>query len=183
MLLLVPVVALFVVVGVGLFKSRPAAQLGGPAPAFSLPVLGEESRKLGPADLKGRPAVINFWASWCTPCRQEAPELAKVAESDDRVRFLGVNFLDGQTQALAYVKEFGIKYPSVRDTSGRVPKQLYGVTGAPETFFLDAKGNVVGRYIGGFAPGQLARLVDDLVALQPGQTLNITGRGSQGAIP
>lgn len=183
MLLLVPIVAMFVVVGVGLFRVRPSAGLGQPAPNFSLPLLHNEAKKVGPANLRGRPAVINFWASWCTPCRQEAPELAQVSANEDRVSFLGVNFLDGRSPALAYEKEFGITFPSVRDTSGRIPKQLYGVTGAPETFFLDSNGRVVGRFIGALPPGRLSQIIDQLVNLRPGAVLDISGRGTQGAIP
>ena len=181
-LLLVPLVLLLTVAGVGLFRASPRAGLGGPAPAFSLPTLADPDVRMGPADLRGRPAVLNFWASWCAPCRDEAPELAEVSASVTDVAFLGVNILDGRDPARDYEREFGIAYPSVRDATGRIPK-LYRVTGAPETFFLDAEGLVVGRFIGAFPSGLLADLVDDLRRLPPGETLRITGTGDSRPIP
>lgn len=183
LLIVLPVVALFVVVGIGLFTTRPEAELGRPAPSFSLPTLADPERELGPADLRGQPAVVNFWASWCEPCRDEAPEFARVAgEHGGRVRFLGVQILDGRDEGLAYVEEFGIPYPSVRDASGRIA-DLYGVTGVPETVFLDAEGAIVGTYIGGFAEGQLADLVARLLSLRADEVLDITGRGETRPVP
>lgn len=183
MLWLLPVVVVFALGGIALFRARPAAELGGPAPDFDLETLEPPPARIALRDLRGKPAVINFWASWCAPCREEAPLLARTArEYGERVRFLGVNILDGRDAAVEYTEEFDVPYESIRDTRAVVAKR-YGVSGAPETVFLDAEGNVVGKYIGAFEPGQLERLVRDLMALRPGETLRITGRGETRPVP
>lgn len=179
---LLPVVLVLAISGVALFRARPAAELGRPAPSFDLPSLDDRDRRIGLEDLAGTPAVLNFWASWCEPCRDEAPELARVAQRFTDVRFLGINILDGRAEALRYVERYGIAYESVRDARGIVAKR-YNVTGAPETVFLDARGDIVGKYIGAFERGQLAAIVHELRALGPGQTLEITGRGETRPVP
>lgn len=182
MLWLVPVVAMFVVGGIGLFRARPTADLGRPAPAFRLPSLvGEGSIEL--ADLRGKPAVINFWASWCTPCKDEADEFARTARRfEDDVRFLGITMLDGETNARKFISEYEIPYESAQDTRGVVAKR-YGVTGVPETMFVDADGRLVGRYIGAFTEGQLEAAVKRFVELEPGDLLTLTGRGETRPVP
>jgi cytochrome c biogenesis protein CcmG/thiol:disulfide interchange protein DsbE len=181
-LLLVPVVVLFVVGGIGLFRVRPSADIGGSAPSFELPSL-DGRRDMRLSALRGKPVVINFWASWCEPCKQEAPEFARTAKSfGDKVHFLGVTMLDARDPALAFVKRFGIGYPSVRDTRGVVAKR-FGVTGVPETAFVDARGRLVGKYIGAFEEGQLEAVVRGLLNLKPGRTLRLSGHGETRPIP
>lgn len=181
LLIVLPAAVLFALFGVALFRADPDAQLGGPAPAFSLPDVAQPDRSISLADYRGRPVVLNFWASWCDPCREEAPALAAVARRT-RVPFLGVNILDGREEALGYVDEFGVGYPSVRDATGGLADR-YAVTGAPETFFVDADGRIVGRYIGAITRERLAELVDELAALPAGDSLRITGRGETRPVP
>lgn len=182
LLIVAPAAALLALMGVTLFTASPAARLGGPAPPFELPDVREPSRSLSLAGLRGRPAVLNFWASWCEPCREEAPELARVSEGHPGVAFLGVNILDGRQDAIGYLDRYGLRYPSVRDATGRVAKE-YAVTGVPETVFVDARGRVAGKFIGAFAEGQLAAIVERLETLPPGETLDIAGRGRTKPIP
>jgi cytochrome c biogenesis protein CcmG, thiol:disulfide interchange protein DsbE len=134
--------ALFVaLLAAGLFiKTRPKAVAGTTAPDFALPLLGGPET-LASRDLKGAPAVVvNFWASWCVPCREEAPNLEATWRQyrAQGVRFLGVNVQDSPEDALAFVKEFGISYPSVRDANLDL-YGAFGVRGVPETFFLDLR--------------------------------------------
>lgn len=182
MLWLVPVVAVFVVGGIGLFRARPAAELGRPAPDITLPALDGDG-KIRLTGLRGKPVVVNFWASWCGPCVDEAPEFRRAAnEFSDDVHFLGVTMLDGNESALDFVATHEIPYPSVRDTRGVIAKR-YGVTGVPETAFIDADGNLVGKYIGAFTGKQLDRAVEDLLDLRPGEVLELTGRGETRPVP
>lgn len=182
LLFLLPVAAAFVIVGIGLFTVRPA-ELGGPAPPLAGPSLAEPDERIRLADLRGTPVVLNFWASWCDPCREEAPAFARVArETAGRVRFLGVNVLDGREAALDYVERFGIPYPSIPDASGSVADD-YEVQGVPETVFIDADGALVGKHIGAFTDGGLEELVRELLALEPGEVLEVTGSGESRPVP
>jgi cytochrome c biogenesis protein CcmG/thiol:disulfide interchange protein DsbE len=182
LLIVGPAFVLLGVVGLALFRTQPDARLGKPAPDFTLPLLAAPDEDVRISDLRGRPAVLNFWASWCEPCRAEAPLLAEVAEATPGVAFLGINILDGRDAALAYVEEFAIGYPSVRDATGRVADR-FRVTGAPETVFLDARGRVVGSYIGAFRAGELEALVERLAELPDEAVLEISGRGESRPVP
>jgi cytochrome c biogenesis protein CcmG/thiol:disulfide interchange protein DsbE len=182
MLWLVPVVAVFVVGGIGLFRARPNAELGRPAPDITLPALDGDG-DIHLAAFRGKPVVVNFWASWCEPCKDEAPEFARAArELGKNAHFLGVTMLDGKEPAEDFAKRYDIPYPSARDTRGVVAKR-YGVTGVPETAFIDADGNLVGTYVGAFTGEQLERAVRDLIDLRPGELLKLTGRGETRPVP
>ncbi|MDQ4149426.1 MAG: TlpA family protein disulfide reductase [Actinomycetota bacterium] len=119
-----------------LTTAPPKSLVGTNGPEFRLPLLGGD-QTLSSEDLKGHPVVLNFWASWCVPCREEAPTLEaawKKYESQG-VKIVGVNVQDSKEDAAAFVKEFGLTYPSVRDTDLQLYTKL-GVAGMPETFFL-----------------------------------------------
>jgi cytochrome c biogenesis protein CcmG, thiol:disulfide interchange protein DsbE len=113
--------------------------------------------KVSIAELSGTPVVLNLWASWCTPCREEAPRLRAGWErlGPRGVVFLGLNIQDLRGDARAFSNEFGLTYPSVRDARRGVADD-YGATGIPETFFVDAHGRVVGHVIGVVSADQLA---------------------------
>ena len=149
-----------------------------PAPAFSLDVLWPRAVTWPPAlrralrdgrvdlrELRGRPLVINFWASWCGPCRDEAPTLnASARLHAGEVVFLGVDVQDLRGDALAFSREFGTPYVSVRD-SGNGAYEDYGLTGVPETFYVDAAGRVIAH-----TPGAISResLEEGIVTAQRG---------------
>lgn len=112
--------------------------------------------RLSNEDLRGTPVVLNLWASWCLPCREEAADLKAVSESAESrgVLFLGLNSLDGRTAARAFVGEHGLSYPNIREYDNQVTR-AFGANAFPETFFLDAQGRIVGHVIGAISQRQL----------------------------
>jgi len=156
-----------------------------PAPPFSLAVLQQGS--LGPeldrslasalrdghlrtSQLRGTPFVLNVWASWCDPCRQESPLLERTWRTVARPRgvlFLGLDMQDLTTDAHAFLREFQIDYLNIRDPTNDVPRS-YGATGVPETFFVDRRGMVVGHVTG---ETSIAQLRDGIAASLSGQVL------------
>jgi cytochrome c biogenesis protein CcmG/thiol:disulfide interchange protein DsbE len=131
-----------------------AAQLGGgepvAAPDFTLERLDAEGGELTLSDLQGKALVVNFWASWCVPCKDEAPVLQETYEQhrDEGLVVIGVDAQDFRADARRFMKRFGITYPVVYDGKGSTLGR-WGVTGFPETFFVDREGNVVGERIEG----------------------------------
>jgi len=121
--------------------------VGRPAPEFTLrPLAGGEPVTL--ASLRGRPAVINFWATWCVPCFQEHPLLVSTARSlGDRVRFVGVIYEDSEEQVREFLARQGAAYPSLVDPGSRTAI-AFGVFGVPETYFIDAEGKIAAKHIG-----------------------------------
>jgi cytochrome c biogenesis protein CcmG, thiol:disulfide interchange protein DsbE len=132
-----------------------------PAPDFSLTLF--DGSKLALSDLRGRAVVLNFWASWCPPCREEARDMERVwqAYRDRGVVFLGVNIQDSEQNARAFMEEFGISYPNGQDTSAIASS--YGLTGIPETFFITGDGQVNRRWIGAIGERQLSAFIDELL--------------------
>lgn len=138
-----------------------AMREGKPAPDFNLPDFNGQLLRL--ADLRGQGVVLYFWASWCAPCRAEAPSLnAAYAKYRDRgVTFVGINFWNLQeteADARAFIQEFNIAYPLVRDVEGNTSLD-YGVSGIPVTFFIDKEGIVVRRWVGPLDEGRLDTLI------------------------
>jgi cytochrome c biogenesis protein CcmG, thiol:disulfide interchange protein DsbE len=107
-------------------------------------------------ELRGTPVVLNFWASWCDPCRVEAPVLERGwrAASRQGVLFVGLDMQDVRDDAREFLSEFSITYPNVHEAGKEVSRD-YGVTGLPETFFISSDGRVVGHVIGALDRAQL----------------------------
>jgi cytochrome c biogenesis protein CcmG/thiol:disulfide interchange protein DsbE len=135
---------------------------GDVAPMFKTETL--EGDTLALADLRGKPVLINFWASWCVPCVDEAPLLKQAYEEyGDRIEFVGVDIKDARTDAQSFVDRYGLAYPSVRDEDLSI-FDAYGLTGQPETFFLDEEGRIVKHVPGPVDEELLFQLLDSLVA-------------------
>lgn len=126
-------------------QGSPAASIVG-RPAPSLVVRSFDGQTVSLDALRGRPVVLNFWASWCAPCRQEDPALQAAARSHQDVAFLGVAFKDSGSSARAYADETHHPYPLGEPVGGDAAG--FGVTGPPETFFIDAAGLVAARFTG-----------------------------------
>lgn len=121
--------------------------VGRAAPAFTLRAVGT-GQPVSLEQLKGKPVVLNFWATWCVPCYQEHPVLVQNAQLlGDRVQFVGVVFNDTEDKIQAFLRERGEAYPTVIDDAGKTAI-AYGVGGVPETFFLDPTGKIVAKYEG-----------------------------------
>lgn len=139
------------------------ARVGEPAPAFVAPKL-DGSGSFGTADLKGRPYVLNFWASWCDPCLDEAPMLETAHQRfGKQVEFVGIDIKDTSSDAQDFVDRFGLTYTQVRDET-RAIEDDYGLTGQPESFFVDASGTVVEHVAGPLTEDTLDQLLNVLVA-------------------
>ncbi|MGH8442665.1 MAG: DsbE family thiol:disulfide interchange protein [Nevskiaceae bacterium] len=122
----------------------PSPLIGKPAPAFELPTLAGGNLAL--ASLKGEPAVVNFWASWCAPCLQEHPLLMELARSG--VKIVGVDYKDPPDNARQWLERHGNPFAVIaQDGDGRVGLD-WGVYGVPETYVLDAQGTILYKHIG-----------------------------------
>ena len=121
--------------------------IGRQAPSFTVTLF--DGKKLSLADLRGKVVFLNFWASWCPPCRAEARDLESAWQrfKDEEIVFLGIDIQDTEEAALAYLKEFNVTYLNGRDASGKVAID-YGVWGIPETFFIDHEGRITYKHVG-----------------------------------
>lgn len=136
-----------------------------PAPAVAGSTLDERDFVL--ADERGQIVVLNIWASWCAPCRAEAPELQEVWEQvrDDGVQFVGLNTRDSTTSARGFVETMGITFPSVEDSDGRL-QLLFADSlppqAIPSTLVIDRKGRVAARALGKVSAGTLRGMIDEV---------------------
>jgi cytochrome c biogenesis protein CcmG/thiol:disulfide interchange protein DsbE len=141
-------------------SGRP--QPGEPAPAFTLGLFDGSDISLD--GLRGQIVVLNFWASWCSPCRREASALQRVWEAyrDQGVVFVGVTYRDAEGASLSFIEEYGITYPNGVDEKGRISHD-YGVTAVPETFVIDRDGRLAWFQIGEVQEATLARQLEGLL--------------------
>lgn len=135
-----------------------------PAPDFEMAALDGGGR-IRLSDLAGNVVVLNFWATWCGPCRRESPGLQSTWEAyrDRGVRFLGVDYRDDQAAAKAYEGEFGITYPSVYDPAGELAFD-YELVGFPTTFIIDRSGRIVYRFMGYTDAAILRKALEDVLS-------------------
>jgi thiol-disulfide isomerase/thioredoxin len=158
--LAVPTTVLVVVLAVlsltGCGKDEEAS--AEPLPEVTLVSLDDES----PAELpQQRPTVVNFWASWCAPCRSEMPAFQRVADDlGDQVDIVGITDEDELTAAREAAEATGVTYPLLVDTDQTLLTDL-GITGLPATVFLDEDGNVVGRHLGELTSQELTQEIED----------------------
>ncbi len=121
-----------------------------PAPDFSLTKL-DGSASVSLSDFKGKPVIINFWASWCAPCKEEIPFLQKTwtEYKDKGIIFIGIDVLDDTAAANKFVETFNIDYINLSDNKAKVTNQ-FGVIALPATFFIDSNGNISKQNYGPF---------------------------------
>jgi cytochrome c biogenesis protein CcmG, thiol:disulfide interchange protein DsbE len=154
--------ALLGLVGWGLAKAQRGQVSSGKAPYFSMTSF--DGKKIAMQDLRGKVVIINFWASWCQPCRQEAAYLEQSWRKykDRDVVFIGVDYVDTETEALKYIKEFGITYFNGPDVGTRI-SQSYNIKGVPETFYVAKNGELRGVKIGPLEPPELDNKIEELL--------------------
>jgi thiol-disulfide isomerase/thioredoxin len=144
--------------------------------AFALPDLFDDQIIHSLADYNGRPIILNFWASWCAPCRAEMPALqrAYIENRENELVVLGINqtFVDDMVLAREFVKELALTFPSVRDDDGKISTELYRVIGLPTSVFITPEGEIAFVKIGQMTDGQIDTLTQQLIAnetLGPGK--------------
>jgi len=152
------------VVAWGIYQNSLSQPNEGVAPEIDQPYLGQEGRFLL-SDYQGQVVVVNFWGSWCGPCRVEAPMLQQVYSDyeADGVVFVGVAVKDIESDALAYIDEFNITYPNVMDIGG-VTEEDYRTQGVPETFVIDKDGNIVKFFFAQPNELELRRIIEEALS-------------------
>jgi cytochrome c biogenesis protein CcmG/thiol:disulfide interchange protein DsbE len=162
------VVGFLGLLGWGMLNKEPITGLSGvtmvkrAAPEFTLTTFKGDTVSL--QDVRGKPVVINFWASWCPPCRVEAALIERTwrAYKNRGLIFLGVNIQDRKEDALSYIREFDITYPNGPDPTGEISID-YGVSGLPVTFFISSKGEVVRRWVGAIEKSVLISSIEEIL--------------------
>ncbi len=157
------ILALLALLGWGLKKVQAGPIASGMAPDFTL--TGFDGRTMTLSELRGQVVIINFWASWCPPCREEAAYLEQTWRKYDGngVIFIGVDWVDTEKEALAYIDEFDITYLNGPDIGTSVA-QTYNIQGVPETFYVAKNGELRGVQIGPLTSPELDQKIDELLA-------------------
>ncbi|MEK7311975.1 MAG: TlpA disulfide reductase family protein [Chloroflexota bacterium] len=156
------VVGLIALLGWGVVKAANGPRDSGMAPDFSL--TGFDGRTVALSQLRGQVVIINFWASWCPPCREEAAYLEQTWRKyqGQGVVFIGVDWVDTEKEALAYIDEFDITYINGPDIGTRIA-QAYRIQGVPETFYVDKTGRLRGVHIGPLQSPALDDKIEELL--------------------
>ncbi len=142
---------------------------GRPAPLFSVPSLLDPKAKISLASFRGRPLVLNFWASWCVPCRKEMPAIEAVARKlGASVSFVGMDTNDTRSAASSFAAQTEVTYPLGFDPSATVASS-YGVYGLPTTFFVSRNGRLLGRQVGAMTAVRLEALIAQVLDVHHGR--------------
>jgi cytochrome c biogenesis protein CcmG/thiol:disulfide interchange protein DsbE len=159
----VAVAAFLAFLGWGLMHSLKGQVSKGTAPDFSLTSFDGKSIIL--SKLRGQVVIINFWASWCPPCREEAPYLEQTWRKyqDKGVVFIGVDYADTEKEASAYLKEYDITYFNGPDLGTRI-SQSYNMKGVPETYYVDKQGQLRGVKVGPLVAPELDQKIEELLS-------------------
>jgi cytochrome c biogenesis protein CcmG/thiol:disulfide interchange protein DsbE len=167
----VALLALLTIVAMGLRRAQQGTvQVGDTISDFTLQFFDgytyQGQTKVNLSELRGKVVVINFWASWCKPCEQEAAEMEsawKSYESGEKVVFIGADYVDTEPEARGYLTKFNITYPNGPDLGTRI-SQMFRIKGVPETYFIDASGKLAFIQIGPFtSEAQIHAIIDPLI--------------------
>ena len=157
------ILALLGLLAWGLKKVQAGPRESGPAPDFS--ITGFDGHGATLSKLRGHVVIINFWASWCVPCREEAAYLEQTWRKykDKGVIFIGVDYVDTEKEALDYIKDFDITYINGPDIGTRI-SQSYNIQGVPETYYVAKNGELRGVHIGPLKSPELDQKIEELLA-------------------
>ena len=162
--LLAGFLTLAVTVGLQLARQNATQPAGGPAPNFHLQLF--EGGELRLSELRGQVVLLNFWASWCPPCRDEAPDLQALHSdfSEAGLTIIGINILESSREkALDFIDEYGISYPNGEDR-GQFIANLYRVEAPPESFLIDKAGKIHRFVLGALSYDDMSRSIRELLA-------------------
>jgi cytochrome c biogenesis protein CcmG/thiol:disulfide interchange protein DsbE len=160
--------ALLALLAVGMLRNQEGpVTVGETVPDFTLTTF--EGEQISLADLKDKVVVLNFWASWCKPCEEEAADLEtawRIYEPGGEVVFLGVDYVDTETEAQIYLEKFDITYPNGPDLRTKI-SQAFRIRGVPETYIIDKNGKLAAFKISPFLSlAEIQGMIDHLLALQ-----------------
>lgn len=160
--LLVAIVIAAVIVGLALIRQNQSQPQEGPAPLFGFTTFDGQTYNL--PDFRGKVVVLNFWASWCPPCVDEAPELQATWEAyrDRGVVFIGIAYADNGPNSLRFIERFGLDYLNAPDV-GTYISELYHIQGVPETFVIDQNGDVAEFFYVPVTENQVSEVLDALL--------------------
>jgi len=158
--LIIGILSVAAVFGLALARQNKSQPKSGPAPEFSLTTFDGKSFNL--SDLRGKVVMINFWASWCGPCKEEAPALQATWDaykSRGDVVFIGIAYADNGPRSLDFIKQYGITYLNGPDLGTRISEN-YNIQGVPESFIIDRQGNVAEFIYAGISKSALSASID-----------------------
>lgn len=160
--LLVGIAFALATIGYSYYLSGFGQPTSGPAPDFTINTFDGGTFTL--SEQRGKVVVINFWGSWCAPCRDEAPHLQAIHESyGDEVVVVGVTYLDTETNSRAFIEELGLTYINGPDQRTEIASNKYRIRGAPENFIVDQNGDIVYFHLGPITESTLRQVIDGLL--------------------
>ena len=152
----VTVAVALIVIGATVGSGAPAPRDLGQAKPFTLSVLGHPGQHLSLQSQAGHPVIVNFFASWCTPCQKETPLIARFYRArQGQVAIIGIDVNDSASAAMSYVRKSGVSYPVAVDPLPMKTATAYRLPGLPATFFLNARHRIVKRVFGAVTQAEL----------------------------